>query len=453
MQIKKPQDISDVIKNFVKQVKDPVVLAACHTFMSDFEVVITDDKSLCATACITGSKKLIFNKEFLEQDVKNEEELFFVFLHEIHHQINGDLNPVFEYDYMPGYHIYNIIYDIRINAHIMSVYTKAAHTFTSRFYKGRNMASALLKPWFEEEHRSEVFNNGVMQKKAVEVMMKSMRGAVKGKKLREAFAKLYLDAWFGTGGINSLVKRAADIFNDYELNKAMLIGTHSNGGVLGKGVIKAAPILNRDKDNRAAVFEAAKAALVEGGAREGHMNVQSVERGLIPVYGRREIFMQAGGFYPWFFSNTLIKEAMKECRVHLYLDVSGSMSSKLDMLTGLLASVKNYIADSAWSFSGHVEKLPSSGITCGIFSTTWSTDVEKVLKHAIENSHEKVLIASDGDVLSKSSREAFEDAANAGIKVFLIVMNSGRLSRKGDLSSLKGVEKVWLIRDNENLND
>ncbi len=451
MQIKKPQDIADAIKSFVKQVKDPVVLAACHTFMSDFEVVITDDKNLCATACITGSNKLIFNKQFLDQDVKDKEELFFIFLHEIHHRINGDLNPVFEYDYMPGHHIYNIIYDIRINAHLMSRYTKAAHTFTSRFYGGRSMTSALLKPWFEEEQRSEIFNNEEMQKKAVENVRKSVRFFLKNRKKRDAFTKLYMDAWFGSGGIHALVKRAADILNDYEFSNETLIGTHT-GGAMEKSEIKAAPILNRDKDNRAAVFEAVKAALVEGGAKQAHMDVYAVERGLVPVYGRREIFLQAGGFYPCFFANTVVKEHMTECRTHLYLDVSGSMLSKLEVLTGLLLSVKKYIGDSAWCFSGHVEKLPASGLANGVFSTTWMTDFVLPLQHAMDNRHEKILMASDGDVLDISFKKAFEKAAAAGVKIYLIIVNPRRLS-SGDLSSLKGIEKAWIIRDNEKFDE
>jgi uncharacterized protein with von Willebrand factor type A (vWA) domain len=97
----------------------------------------------------------------------------------------------------------------------------------------------------------------------------------------------------------------------------------------------------------------------------------------------------------------------RERRSHVYLDVSGSMSS---VIPHLLALLLPYVADGSaevFQFSTLVEPLRFRQLQQGLVRTTGGTDIACVMDHLLNLTRpaERVLIVTDGYTGSPSDEE------------------------------------------------
>jgi hypothetical protein len=83
-------------------------------------------------------------------------------------------------------------------------------------------------------------------------------------------------------------------------------------------------------------------------------------------------------------------------RVHVYLDVSGSMEGVIRPLYAALASLAPWLAPEVQLFSTGVTGVPIARLRKGDLVTTWGTDIRCVTEHILKKKVERALIVTDG---------------------------------------------------------
>ncbi|HRU40260.1 MAG TPA: hypothetical protein P5511_10305, partial [Candidatus Goldiibacteriota bacterium] len=215
MDVKDGAEIERMVLKKTMELRDGYLNSLLFGAVQGWKVII-EDSARVQTACMgllpSGEYAMKFGKKFLEQDVRSETELYFVYLHELFHMINGDLlracPPAMS---GRGFREYNILFDIKINSSILRNHYKDGWYFLDEFY-GRNADKALaflLHPAFtrEELEGDRIYNDNSLQERARE--MAETAQFVDGEciKDRKEFAGLYVDAWFKNASINTLMKR------------------------------------------------------------------------------------------------------------------------------------------------------------------------------------------------------------------------------------------------------
>jgi hypothetical protein len=160
-------------------------------------------------------------------------------------------------------------------------------------------------------------------------------------------------------------------------------------------------------DQRALLLRALREALVDGPA-PGRRAVPDarVLPGVLPHLGRREAALLACGVLPVFCSASQPALRPPEQRVHLYLDVSGSMDALLPFLYGLVGSLRDVLSTPIYLFSNQVHEITLAELAAGRVRTTGGTDLDCVAAHAREHGVKRLLVITDGYLsLAPETRE------------------------------------------------
>jgi hypothetical protein len=107
------------------------------------------------------------------------------------------------------------------------------------------------------------------------------------------------------------------------------------------------------------------------------------------------------------FTSSLIQYVPEE-KVHIYLDVSGSMNDEIIRLVNLLFHFRRFLKKPIWVFSDRVKEADFRGQQL-IFETSHGTRIEPVFDHIREHKITRALIVTDGYV------DAMNDAMLTGI--------------------------------------
>jgi hypothetical protein len=120
----------------------------------------------------------------------------------------------------------------------------------------------------------------------------------------------------------------------------------------------------------------------------------------------------------------MIKARIPEtpAKTHVYLDVSGSMSGILPHLLGLLLPYVAKGKADVFQFSTRVEPLPLSRLRKGNLTTTFGTDINCVLHHALEFKPpiKRILILTDGYV-GRTRHEYSAALLDRGLKLYVVL--------------------------------
>jgi hypothetical protein len=122
-------------------------------------------------------------------------------------------------------------------------------------------------------------------------------------------------------------------------------------------------------------------------------------------------------------------------KTHLYLDVSGSMGSLLPRLLGLITPYVHRQQVDVFQFSTKVEPLPLEALAHGKLKTTMGTNINCVLKHALEfkPAISKLLVVTDGAVGRIDQRHATEVQAR-GLRIYVVLPHEA--ANKRDLEAI-----------------
>jgi len=120
---------------------------------------------------------------------------------------------------------------------------------------------------------------------------------------------------------------------------------------------------------------------------------------------RRDIAMLACGIVPTFYRMERNIWDQKKRGIAVYIDVSGSVYSVLPKICGLCDAMMGMI-DTIYQFSNKVERVSAREMRDGIIKSTGGTDYNCIIDHAIEHSHRKIVVITDGYAYTDDERKA-----------------------------------------------
>ena len=123
----------------------------------------------------------------------------------------------------------------------------------------------------------------------------------------------------------------------------------------------------------------------------------------------------------------------------IYLDVSGSMHSYLPKICGVISHVDNNI-DYVWGFSNEVHKHSMEDLRKGRLKTTYGTDFDCVITHAIENNFRNIVLITDGYAWLNNYKES---EVKSKIKECIVILLDEYCARNNVLSNM--YEKTYLL--------
>ena len=372
------------------------------------------DENIETAAVKTGMPPvMVFNKAFVEKECRTDEHLLMVLMHELYHIILGHTRLFKRVNTAQ-----NIAFDAVINSMICKIMQEPEYTsFFTGFYPDEGIAALLRPPvnWTVDIYES--------------------KWKLKGE-LLNIHKALYTDE----GDVTYV-----DIYNAITKtiipkDGIILIGNHGNAGN-GFGQYGATEIGELDTDTKNIIVEivgkwpavdprkgrdrgigrvdnlftpvngnkqvslSIKSALrkvVDTASGSIRLNKYSSSESLLPyptIPDRKAAVLASLNQNPIFFKGNVMKRSPAWVgRVHVYLDVSGSMSDYLEVIFGSLAPLKQFLHPIVHCFSTEVYDHSVRDILLGKYKTNYGTDIDCVLKHIDKAGIHKALVITDGDV-------------------------------------------------------
>lgn len=128
-----------------------------------------------------------------------------------------------------------------------------------------------------------------------------------------------------------------------------------------------------------------------------YFNVRVTKRAVFPrsSMGRRDAVLLGAGVTPLFWSVDRIRQKQQKRGIAIYVDVSGSVFHDLPRICGLIHAMRKEV-DAIYEFSNQVHKTTTQELGSGKIHTTGGTDYDCIVEHAVQHSHRKVIVVTDG---------------------------------------------------------
>jgi len=449
MFIKNTDEIEGYLIEYIKSIKDEFLIVYFYKLKSDWKILLTNDDEITQTACIMKGKQtnkyyLYFNNNFITKNIKDKKQLIFVFLHEIFHKIKGDLLREYCNYYFMSSHVSNIVFDIAINTMLIKNYVKEGFYFLKEFYKDTDyVANFLLSPAFEITDIPDIYSNGEKQEEIIKRIKEKKFKDEHIIKNKEDLAKWYIDAWFNDASLQKLIEVLESIVEFSLPPFFILLGSH--GYDLDDMIEQNIDIEDEFENNNSnELIKAIRAAMQEEGDRILNDKVITTKRGILPSFGRRELMLLYKKKYPFFFPNTIEDMAQVYKNVNLYIDVSFSVENFLSFVYGLVNSVKAYLNDRVFIFSGEVEEMSINQLKKGLVLSTGGTNFDELVSHAITNDFKKILVITDGR--GDISKDLINEIKKRRMEIFVVLLDDIYFYNNGFQTVAK---KVWVLKKNE----
>ena len=387
----------------------PVVQASFFRLLRLLDIEASDE---VPTAAVTlgARSRLLINPAFVQERCQTDDELVMLVLHELHHVALGHtrlfprLTPA-----------QNWAFDCVINAQLCRLFPEPHRTALFRHcYAADQLPEALLRPpegWRTDKvrwlpgHAGDV-HRALYTEESV------------------TYADLYrlLPALFaadGSGGDDPLAGVAGRLLGDHAVEEPVevppdvlremrsiladwpmvkRISGHDRGANVEQQNVRKAEV------RRAAAAVIRRAILAT--ADHGHGGFGLAEWENLPVDGvlpyttrptRQDFVRQALGVATLLHPERLVaRRAVFRERIHVYLDVSGSMDAVLPGLYATLASLSRFLHPQLHLFSTRIDDIDLADLRRGLRVTTGGTDISPVTRHAVRHEVRRALFVTDG---------------------------------------------------------
>ena len=412
-----------------------------------------------------GEVGLAVNPLFVEAYVKEPRDALFIFLHELSHQERRELLDVATLG-RSAYErfIYNVASDMLINRRLERSFFPQGVGLLDRLYPPDSFPGVLLASPVSLERRL-----GPLTFENLKGFFQGFEGV--NAHLASQCYLLSLNKSTSVYDLTRLLKRLIP-----RKERILFVGSHELEDLLrecpGYVLKDAFKILRRHLYSRRKLKErqyrleasfpffhhgearkliqAIAQAITDVGKPYRHKRASYPERTVVPTTSRREVFLMAGGCLPVFYETKRMGHGLREEGVHLYLDVSGSLTETLPFIYGLLRAIGDELAsDRVYLFSTRVKEITIEELYRGKVSTSLGTDYDCVVDHARENQAQRILVITDG--YGNVSRKNLDWIKRAGVSLFLVLV--GRVSYysrigldTGNTPLISVAKKVWGLR-------
>lgn len=408
--------------------RDSVALRALLSIASIEETETTP------TACVTlgQNPRLLINPRFVDQHANTPTKLQTLIGHELLHVALGHTRR-----YTTCTPLDNLVFDCLINATLAKADPTPERTALFRdFYTQDKFPECFLRPPDVWHPSSRVRLPKALKSPRAEGLLY----------VQDVYRRLWSDVGVSGSEIRAALLRGAESLNrpiDIAIEQIPLLGVHEDEGVgdmtqpmsaltehfadlLGKEIadkhvkrgvhpnesfplrqnLKAAVSTNPlIKKRLRRLFECL--AHGTGSARLRSQNVSGLTYVTpIPCKDRRAIVQRLLGNQPMLYTATTTELAIRASqRIHVYLDVSGSMDSVLPALYGAMHDCRKLIHHKLHLFSTEVADVTLAQLKSGLRITTMGTDINCVAKHIEQHKIRRALIVTDG-LVGETSQDA-----------------------------------------------
>ncbi len=425
--------------------------------------VVRSDPDTATLSITLGNRQCILrvNEDFITREVQDRIDALFVAAHETQHVIcdHGSIPRV------PGVPdaVINVGMDLQVNSNILRGLIEPTPGILGRLYRHDRFPELLLRPPTDvidqlaaEDPEAKVFAGRTLRRLAAEInrcgitrarvesVLQAHFARLPGVDRPEAFVRAYLDGWCQAQEARSWLLRFIRLLGRDQHHAGWrlvpVIGDHSrrdraksNRWSRAWGWSRSRHQDNLDLDPEPAPaklmerFRAAAQRALQPWLEDGEPPPPVQDRNIVPSPGRREQILRAAGITPIVYEHRRTPPIEPKLMVHLYLDVSGSMSAERNWYGSLVRVLGEQLAEPVWVWSTQVREASRADVMNGTMPTDGGTRIEPVVEHAIAKGFRRVLVLSDGEfgfetgLLSDRVREA-------GLEVVFLLLR-GRGSR------------------------
>ncbi len=388
---------------------------ALHALLGLLDIVETDAVETAAVEC-RAEPRMLVNPEFVDRWAETPEKLLMLVMHELHHILLGHTR------FFPcATAVDNLVFDAVINAMLCRMFAEPEHTsFFTDFYDEGQFPACLLRPpsGWDPRFRTPV-----------------PRGLAKYPEIRYAYHALYSEKG---ASYEDLFEALRKLVHEQAAAEVPLIGDHSGENSSASGRLEQrspvvfdavrqiverwpqppnpiagrslADILKRSTlrlERKRSKRETLRNLLrkVGGAGRcRGWILVRNDDRISIdvplPGFDRRSAVLTSMGVRPLLYSHSLQIRRMRPAgeKVHVYLDVSGSIGDLKGPLYGAVLDCREFVHPRVHLFSTKVADITLEDLRSGVCETTGGTDIACVAEHMRANKVRRAAVITDGFV-------------------------------------------------------
>jgi hypothetical protein len=380
------------------------------------DIVESDKVPTAAVECHI-QPRLLVNPEFVDRHANTPERLLMLVMHELHHVLLGHTTL-----FKTVTSIDNFVFDCVINALVSRMFPEPEHvSFFTEFYSDEKFPDCLLRPPSE-------WDGNVVGK---------LPPAIKGlpKEHRAAASEVYRGLYSSTGvTYDEIFEILPRLVVDGGVSGIPLLGGHDEDGATRGNIEHRSPVLfdvvrsiveewpqppdpisgrsladilhqdtlsmRRVPGNRA-VLRSLLRKIAGNGANGRIRRIGDLRISVptpIPLIDRRSTVLRALGADPVFYagSTEVRRRTPSGDRVHVYVDVSGSMNGIKDAIYGAVNDCREWVHPSVHLFSNGISDVTRDDIRKGVVKTTGGTDVACIAKHMEINKVRRACIVTDG---------------------------------------------------------
>ena len=381
------------------------------------------------------------NPDFVAKHAQTPEKLLMLVMHELHHVLLGHttLFPTVT-------PVQNFVFDTVINGLICRMFPEAEYTaLLTGIYAAERFPECLLRP-------PQGWPNRFTISKGISDLPDTIRA-----RALEIHRALYSDCGATYQEVFDILPK---FVSDDDVIKIVLLGGHAKGGAtegnfegrspllfdVVRGIVEQWPqppdpikgrsladLINQElikpkaPSNRAVLRELFRKV---AGFGKGE-NIRRRDTGYlpistpIPVLDRRSIVMRSLGQEPLLHQGSIAfrRSVRVGQKVHVYLDVSGSMNGVKEALYGAILDCKELVHPQVHLFSTQIADISMNDLKRGICRSTGGTDIVCVAESMEANKVRRALIVTDGFV-GQPQGQHFSTLARAKLAVAYLGLNT-----------------------------
>ena len=379
------------------------------------DIVPTEEVGTAAVECRV-QPRLLVNPAFVERHAETPEKLLMLVMHELHHVLLGHTTL-----FPTATRVENFVCDCIINALISRTFPYEEHlAFLTGYYSDTLYPECLLRPAAGWPAIDDAVPPGIVQlpetvRVTVEAIHRALYSEV-GATYREVYEILpSLVSEDSVDGIPLLGGHGADGATEGTLERCAPLLFDIVRGIVEQWPQPPDPIRGRSladvlNETRVAIQRSSsnrtllrqlirKVSAVDSGGSVRRLAADCDSTTTpIPRFDRRSTVMRALGIRPLMFTGTVPVQRRVPAneRVHVYLDVSGSMSAVGEALYGAVLDNRTLVHPTVHLFSTRIADLTLAQLHAGVRRSTDGTEIGCVAEHLETNHIRRALIITDG---------------------------------------------------------